>query len=232
MGFLALVKVNWCKWYKSNSFRPGPNDHRSIVVEDALRDFAAGRGPRPAFFYCSRSAAEPARSDPKLILACLARQLSNIDAGQPVPEPTLQIYEKKEAQAFASGSLTIVESCDLIVQLTRVFPLMTIVIDALDECNPDKRADLLDALEAILRDSKNIIKIFVSSRNDQDIIFHLKPYPNLEISSDRNSDDIKSFVETETKRLIQRGKMLRNSSSKKDLEQIVVRKVVEGASGM
>jgi hypothetical protein len=200
------------------------------VIEEALRDFAAGR--TPAFFYCSRNTAEPTRSDPKVILASLARQLSNIEPEQPLLQPAIQIYKKKEAQGFASGSLKIEESRDLIVQLTEYSPLTTIIIDALDECNPEKRADLLEALEVILSDSKNIVKIFISSRNDQDIVFHLKHHPNLEISSDKNSNDIKYFVNTETKRLIQKGKLLKYSTSRKEMEKLIVRQVIKGASGM
>jgi len=120
----------------------------------------------------------------------------------------------------------------LIVQLTECSPLTTIIIDALDECNPEKRADLLDALEMILRDSKNIVKIFISSRNDQDIVFHLKHHPNLEISSDKNSNDIEYFVNTETKRLIQKRKLLKDSTSREEMEELIVRQVIEGASGM
>jgi len=109
---------------------------------------------------------------------------------------------------------------------------MIIFIDALDECNPETRSDFIDALERILQTSKNIVKIFISSRNDQDIVFHLKHRLNLEISSNRNCDDIANFVEAETRRLIQKGKLLRYSMSRKEMEELIIHQVIKGASGM
>jgi hypothetical protein len=237
------VVASWNSWLRQEQARvsdnlnlrltrPSANCLRSIVVEDALNDSTAERRAPPAFFYCSRNTAEPSRSDPKPILASLARQLSNVEPEQPLLQPAIQIYKRKEAQGFASGPLTITESCDLVVQLSEYSRQTTIILDALDECNPEKRADLLDALEMILKDSKNIVKIFISSRNDQDIVFHLKHYPNLEISSDRNGDDIVNFVNAETKRLIQKGKLLKYSTSRKEMEDLIIRQVIEGASGM
>src|SRR5215469_2628889 len=109
----------------------------SIVIEDALNGFRAGHNPRPVFFYSSRNRAEPGRSDPKAILASLARQLSALEPGKPLLKPTLDLYKKKEAEGFASGSLRIEESCALIIQLIEQYPVTTIVIDALDECDPE-----------------------------------------------------------------------------------------------
>ena|SRR5947207_766074 len=122
----------------------------SIVIEDALNGFRAGHNPQPVFFYSSRNSAEPGRSDPNAILASLARQLSSLQPGKPLLQPTLDLYKKKEAEGFASGSLRIEESCALIIQLVEQYPLTTIVIDALNECNPGKRRDLLKSLEKIL----------------------------------------------------------------------------------
>ena len=205
------------------------------MIEDAFRDFEARRSPPPAFFYCSRNTAEPARSDPEQILASLARQLSNLRPEQPLLQPAVAIYKKKEAEGFASGPLRIEESCDLIIQLAESYQLTIIVIDALDECNPEKRSDLLDALEKILQESANLIKVFISSRDDQDIAFHLnilKQYPNLEISSERNSEDIARFVKITAKELIRKRKLLKYSQSKQDMEDLIVQRVTKEASGM
>ncbi|RYP43836.1 hypothetical protein DL768_009643 [Monosporascus sp. mg162] len=204
----------------------------SIVIEDAFNSFDAGRNPPPAFFYCSRNPAEPGRSDPKEILASLARQLSSLEPGKPLLKPTVDLYKKKEAEGFASGSLRIEESCALIMNLAEHYPLTTIMIDALDECDPRKRLDLLKALEKILRESSGLVKIFVSSRDDQDIVFRLQRYPNLEIKSDRNSDDIAVFVKNEAGRLIGDGVLLQYSESQTEMKKLIVKKVIKGASGM
>ena len=165
-------------------------------------------------------------------MASIARQLSNLEPKLPLLNPSIAVYLTKEAEGFASGTLRINESCSLIIQLIEHYSLTTIVIDALDECNPEKRADLLEALETILRESTQIVKIFVSSRDDQDIACRLKDYPNLEISSDRNLDDIVSFVRAETRSLITRRKLLRFSTSKDELEEVIIDQVTKGTAGM
>jgi hypothetical protein len=197
-----------------------------------MRTFRSGHGPPPAFFYCSRNPSEPTRSNPEAILASLARQLSNLQPGDPLLSPAIEFFKKKEAQGFASGPPRMVEACELIIQLVEYYPLTLIIIDAFDECDPEKRADLLEALETILRESSSLVKIFISSRDDRDIVFQLKHYPNLEISSDRNSDDIASFVRTETKKLIQKRRLLRYSQATEEMKELIVRKVVQGATGM
>lgn len=204
----------------------------SIVIEDALSIFHSGYNSQPIYFYCSRNSNEPGRSDPKAILASLAKQLSSLEPGRPLLKPTLDMYKKKENGGFASGSMRIDESCALIIELTEQYPQTTIVIDALDECAAEKRRDLLRALEKILRESSGLVKIFVSSRDDQDIVFRLQRYPDLDITSDRNGDDIASFIKEQTEALVKDGELLQYSNSKTEMEKLIVEKVTEGASGM
>ena len=197
-----------------------------------MQAFYTGQSPPPAYFYCSQNTAEPTRSSPDKIIASVARQLSCLQPGFPLLNPAIAIYKKREAEAFASGSLRIAESSALIIQLVESYPLTTIVIDALDECNPEKRADLLETLETILQESSRLVKIFVSSRDDQDIVCHLEDYPNLNIASDRNMDDIASFVRAETQGLIKKRKLLRYSKNHKELMESIIDQVIEGANGM
>lgn len=229
----VLVKVSSCKSDRRTMICYLPTDlHRSLVIQDAFQDFKAKKSPPPAFFYCSRSTSEPARSDPEKILASLARQLSNLQPEQKLLQPAVTVYKRKEAEGFASGPLQVKESRDLIVQLVELHTLSVIVIDALDECDPEKRSDLLNAFELILEESTHLVRIFISSRDDQDIVFHLGKYPNLQISSERNNEDIANFVRITSKELIRKGKLLRHSQSRTDMEDLIVRKVTEGAAEM
>jgi hypothetical protein len=205
---------------------------RSIVIEDAMKSFRAGQNPPPAFFYCSRNTAESARSSPDAIIASIVRQLSSLQPGSPLLPPMVAAYRGREAEGFASGSFGMDESRALIIQLIEHYSLTTIVIDALDECDPESRADLMDTLEAVLQESSSLVKIFVSSRDDQDIVLHLRKYPHLELSSDKNKQDITSFVSTETKNLIRRRKLLRFSMNKEELQETIIEQVTKGANGM
>ncbi|KAH7132739.1 hypothetical protein EDB81DRAFT_114385 [Dactylonectria macrodidyma] len=212
----------------------GKSKLTSIVVEDAQDAFQRSQIPAPVYFYCSRNPAEPGRSDPSRIAASIARQLSTPQAGGSLLEAAVKTYKQREADAFASGPLRLVESKELILKLLDRYKdaTMTIVIDALDECNEATRGSLLDTLEDLLKASSCLLKIFVSSRNDQDIVYQLDNYPNLNLSSNRNSADIDLFVRSETKRLVNNGSLLRFSMRKGELRNKIIHELTSNADGM
>jgi hypothetical protein len=142
------------------------------------------------------------------------------------------MYQEQEVQGFASERLTMDESQSLIIDLLALHPVATIIIDALDECEPDTRADILDVFIDILHNASTLVKLFVSSRDDQDIVYQLKDYPNLELSSDKNSADIVHFVRSETDRLIARKMLLRSTSNRTQMRSAIIAKVSEDANGM
>ena len=203
----------------------------SIVIEDTMRRFTAGLGSPPAYFYCSRNAAEAERSDPATILGSITRQLACLQPGSQLPQPVIDKWKSK-GRGFHSNGLSSEESCDLILELIERYPLTTIIIDALDECETEKRQHLLDTFEDILKHATGLIKIFVSSRDDQDIVCTLREYPNLDIVSDRNTADIQSFVKIETERLVSKRWLLRYSNSKDELKILIIDQVSKGADGM
>ena len=204
----------------------------SIVIEDALRRFEAGQSPPPVYFYCSRNSGEPGRSDPAAILSSIVRQLSCAEPGLPLLPPVIEKYEKK-GQGFISRGLRIEECCELITELIEYYPMTTIVIDALDECDPEKRDMLLDAMESLLHNSSlGLLKVFLSSRDDQDIVCTLREYPNLDLVSSRNSPDIEAFVREETNKLVKKRRLLRNSDAKEALKVLIIEEVSKGADGM
>ncbi|KZL63519.1 ankyrin repeat protein, partial [Colletotrichum tofieldiae] len=212
----------------------GKSKLTSIVVKDAQDAFSNHQSPAPVYFYCSRNPAEPGRSDPSRIVASIARQLSTPVAGGPLLEDAVRVYRKREENAFASGPLNLEESKDLILQLLGRYKdaTMTIVIDALDECSETSRSRLLELLQGLLKTSLCLLKIFVSSRDDQDIVYKLDGYPNLHLSSDRNSGDINLFVQTETAHLISTGELLRSSTRKEELRSKIVDELSSNAHGM
>ncbi|KAF5257091.1 hypothetical protein FOXYS1_12402 [Fusarium oxysporum] len=204
----------------------------SLIVEDAVVAFEKHQRPPPAYFYCSRSPAEPARADPEAVLASIARQLSCLKPGHALLQPTIAVYDAHEEEGFAAESLRLHETCTLIMRLSENYPMLTIILDALDECNPATRESLVSTMEHILKESPCLVKIFVSSRDDQDIVYRLRHYPNLEISSHKNSGDIAKFVESETGRLMNSGKLLRYSSAQQALKQKIIQRVASDAQGM
>ena len=203
----------------------------SLIIEDMIKRFEASQSALPVYFYCMRSAAEPERSDPDAVLASILRQLSCVQPGAPLLYPVVEKY-KRLGEGFKSNGLDLDDSRDLIVKLTENYSMTIIVVDALDECDPTMRQSLLDAFEHILKESEGLVKIFVSSRDDQDIVYTLGGYPNLDISSDKNGADIEVYVKIETQKLVKRGNLLRNSRAKENMTALIIDRVSSGADGM
>lgn len=185
----------------------------------------------PIYFYCTRNPAEPERGNPETILRSLVRQLSNQPPDGALLDPVQNTYQAREKDGFAAGPLTIEESTNLIIELCHKRQLTTIVVDALDECEPVLREELLSAFNDILQASEGLVKILVSSRNERDIVCHLEGCINLEIQASNNQADIVHFVRTELDTLIQNKALLSGRVSRK-LRQEMELILCEGASGM
>jgi len=207
------------------------NRARSIFIEQQMNEFREHRNPSPIYFYCARNPAEPERAKPDAILRRLVRQLSSRTPGEAILDPVLKTYEAREKNAFAAGPLTLEESTDLIIRLSQNRGLTTIVLDALDECEPSLRDDLLNALTEILQIPNGLIKILVSSREERDIVCHLADCLNLEIKATKNQADINHFVNSEVDKLIRSKKILFGNVSK-DLRQEIKDVLCEKAQGM
>jgi len=74
--------------------------------------------------------------------------------------------------------------------------------------------------------------MFVSSRDDHDLVLRLQRYPNLDIKSDRNGDDIAAFVMDRTEQLVEDGELLQYSGSQTEMKELIVKEVIKGARGM
>lgn len=103
-----------------------------------MKMFETGLSPLPVYFYCLRSAAESERANPAAILASIVRQLSCVRPGLPLLRPVIEKYEEK-GQHFSLNGLNLDENRQLIIDLAEHYPMTTIIIDALDECESEER---------------------------------------------------------------------------------------------
>lgn len=115
-----------------------------------------------------------------------------------LPTALLKIYDERESKGHASGPLNVDESRELIVDLCRGFDKVTLIIDALDECNKERRS-LFRALNRITLES-DCIKVFVTGRNRDDIQNTLIDHSSHCIDATDNSGDIDCYIETEIDR--------------------------------
>ena len=166
----------------------------SRAIDDMQKDLAQSSSNEAlAYFYCDRNQAD--RRDPETLLGSLVRQLSITSDEETIQHLIYQQYEREHANGFASGKLRFEQSLSLFAQLVAVYPQVTLVIDALDECDEKTRAKLIDALDKLVHESPRPLKVFISSRPDGDIKHRFASGPNMEIKATDNRSDIAMFVE-------------------------------------
>lgn len=241
-GEWLLKKSEFIEWQGASSssilwLHGIPGSGKSMLlahVIEHLKEIGSKiENPAPiAFFYCARNANEPERADPSHLMRTVLEQLCSLDEDTPIREPVVKAYKerKKESRGRAPSPLTLDDAVPLILELLQSNPAI-IVIDGLDECDPALRQDLLDALTTIINESSSIIKVLVSSRDDQDLVHHLSQMPNIYIRAAENTGDILSFVETRLNDAILRKKILRGDVSD-DLKKEIIRILIEKAKGM
>lgn len=196
------------------------------MVIHVLKSLLQGYEP-VVYFYCNRN--ESQRRDPTVLMQAIVKQLSLVFSG--LPKPVVAEYDTRVKHGLAAGSLSFQESCDLVAALLDIYPQTTIIIDALDESDPDERWRLLEALKTIIHSSSNLVKIFVSSRDDTDIKLELGQVPNLYINARESSGDIARFARREVTQAIAKRRLLRGNVTNELKEQIIAT-IAEGAKGM
>lgn len=195
-----------------------------MVIHNFLLSLDEDPSSAVAYFYCDRS--EPSRRDPSEILRAIIKQLSFYRNGDFLA-PIVDEYKKRQ-KTLASGSLEFNECHDILVQLLGFYSQTTIIIDALDESDTDKRTALMHELQKLLGSSGNLVKIFISSRDDGDIVYTLQGVSNLYIEA-KNNSDIARFVDRE---LEKPGRELLRGRASDDLKKTVRETLVEKADGM
>jgi hypothetical protein len=146
-----------------------------------------------AYFYCNR--AEENRRKPESILNTLIQQLAQTGLkNDELLKPVVENYEDRENKGQESSPLVLSESEKLLIKLTDLYPQTTICIDALDEVEKESRISLLKSLKNVIEGSKNLVKIFATTRMDPDILTQFEMFPRIELQPDDNVDDINRFV--------------------------------------
>lgn len=152
-----------------------------------------------AYFYCKRRSSEPERQCPRQILASILRQLTIDTSGtdslcrENMFSEFRQRQEKAEKDGFRMAPLRINESLRLIEDVTAVDPVF-IVLDALDEVEEAHRYELIEALTSLIKNAQNVVKILVTSRDDDQIIRLLAEAETLFIGPSETKEDMALFI--------------------------------------
>jgi nucleoside-triphosphatase THEP1 len=241
-GKWLLRKPEFLEWMSTSTssilwLHGIPGSGKSMLVAHVI-EYIQSRSssetdPAPlAYFYCSRNSNEPERSDPSELMRSILEQLSCSGEDLPIREPVVEAYKakKKEARGRKPEKLGVEEVVETVLKLLESNPA-TIVIDGLDECDSAKRQELLDSLETIIADSDNIVKVFLSSRDDHDLVHRLSRTPNLYIRASDNKEDIENFVKSRVDEAVAKDRIICGSVSR-TLKETISEIIVQKASGM
>jgi NACHT domain len=202
-----------------------------------------------AFFYCVRGDSDKERSNPEEVIRSLLRQLAFHDdpfnsynpfnASNSLKDPVAKLYKEKAAHSQKTRheveKFTKKECIDILTDLLKGGST-TIIIDAFDELDRSTRGLLFQVFDTIngeLRKSKDggIVRLLVSSRNDQDIVRKLANYHNIEIGVEDNKKDIERFVYVEVAKAISSGMLLSGNVSQ-DLQSEIESVLIKKSRGM
>lgn len=129
-------------------------------------------------------------------------------------------------RGIASSQWEFPKCQELLTSLIEIYPQTTMVIDALDEIDDDQREVLLEALNKVVQSSPTRVKVFVSSRNDQDI----QALKRDSIDAIGNKTDIENFVQREVTVLIE--KRWKHLKDKNALTEEIMSALIDKADGM
>ncbi|KAJ0419784.1 ankyrin repeat-containing domain protein [Aspergillus carlsbadensis] len=229
-GDWLLTHGDYRNWETKNSSllfwlqgSPGTGKtYLTSAVIDRIRGQVASKNEGFAFFYCRKG--DESRSHPESILQSFVRQLSN-NASNPesvqikLRDAVKEAREKGTNFRFQQCKEQILASLDL-------YAKSTLVIDALDECDPDNRDELIEALNWFVQDSKKPVKIFISSRPDPAITNGLEGSPTIGIQAGDNQDDIRKYLDIELDRVSKKVAVL------KRMKEEIMTNLLERAQGM
>lgn len=203
----------------------------SSLLIDTLKENAINQQAEPlAYVYCARNATEPERGEPLAIIRSILRQLSCPKPNMDVQDVVLKKYRELQEDGFEPRDLTLVESKGLILESLE-HNKATIIIDALDECIPERRYQLLTAIQELVETASCPVKLVVSSRKYEDITSRLSKLSNFKIDAGNNKGDIERFVRLEVERSIQESRLLGGRASVQ-LQEKVIQTSIDGAQGM
>ena len=171
---------------------------KTKLVSTVVSSLRRGRGEglqreALAYFYCDRN--QPDRQSHEQVMRSFVRQLSTPQDSDMIPSCIEKRYAEEEKPGFASSGLTFQECCALVSELVGMYTKMTLVLDALDECDRSTRRLLVNEIDKLVSGSTScVIKVFISSRPDKDIKHHFQGGPNVCISATDNGADIRKFI--------------------------------------
>ena len=174
-----------------------------------------------AIFYCDYTFNEKSRSTDGILQSLLAQLLHSFDNPLQAPPVVHEIL----AEFSTAQSVTGIPLADVIIKLAKCCEDVTVVIDALDEC--EDRRNILTLLHQL----PSSVRLFVASRNEVDIKSSFQSYSKLweqEIKPDDIASDIRNYIV----RKLEDHLLQHPDFSDRSLTDTIIKTLVEKANGM
>ena len=146
----------------------------------------------------------------------------------PVLDVSVELY--KHGKEHSSPGPSLRQTIQLIVDLLAQRSVSYIILDALDECSQDNRRLLLDVFREIIQQTSSETRLFISSRDDQDIKVELTIQPAIEVKAAQNRHDIDLFIEEKVSKAARKAILL--GKADQGLILLLKNALHEGANGM
>ena len=143
----------------------------------------------------------------------------------------MNLYREMKDEANEATCPSTKQCTKLIHTLASTCTLTNIVIDGLDECDSQTRCKLLLALKGLMQQSGTIVKVFISSRDEWDIMSQLESMPNYFVRPSDSLEDIKAYVLWEVDQSILENRLLGGKISE-DLRLYISDTLIDRANGM
>ncbi len=187
-----LDKVS--KWFDNEESKvmiltAGPGVGKSVLSAKVCQQYQQ-RGQLAACHFCDFRNSD--YSNPKRILQSLASQMCNNVEG--FRDELTKALRRKHSQDSLYDAFRVLLK-DPLRALNRHEPML-IVVDALDESKTDDKSDFLDLISDSFFELPKLIKIFISSRPEQQVrkkLKHLHPFEVLP-DDDEHQSDLLHFI--------------------------------------
>jgi ankyrin repeat protein len=205
------------------------------IVEHILQEKNLNKAAAPvAYFYCARNPAEPKRASPDEIMRSLLKQLASTGPDKPLKAPVISFFKHRLAESAVDAldptPPSAAECVPVILELLEKDPA-TIVIDAIDECDPSRRHELFSALGQVQRESASLVKILVSSRDETDIAWHYSQGLEIHLRTEHSKEDIERYIDHTLADAIRTRRLLQGHVSE-SLRSEITTTLKLGAGGM
>ena len=182
-----------------------------------------------AYFYCIHDAKETL--DPLVILGSILKQM--VASFPDIADKVAVKFENYKHQGKL-GVLHLETIRDLLIAtMVQASSPLFILIDGLDECHEDIRAELLEVLVSLTHASNQVqlklVKICIFSRPSDDIRQGLKNFSEIPISKVDNMDDMLTFLDY---RIASSWKLEAVLKKEQGLRRRVIKDLVNKADGM